>query len=102
MKKTCPIQYLPPAEKDLEELFSWIAQDYPSRAIKFLEKIDQKISRLSRFPFSGSIPKDLFLKRRGYRILIIEDYLIFYRFEKGKVWIYRILHGKRKYKFLLT
>ena len=101
MKKSCLILYLSPAERDLKDLFDYICRDSPSRATQFLDKIDRTISRLSRFPLSGVIPRDKLLQRKGYRVLVVVDYLIFYRFEKKSVVIYRILHGKRRYEFLL-
>lgn len=100
MKKAISIFYLPPAEKDLEELFDYIRRDSPSSAFQFLDKIDQSISRLGLFPLSGAIPRDSRLKRKGYRILVIGDYLVFYRLEKTGVFIHRILHGKRRFEFL--
>lgn len=101
MKKTFPIRYLPPAERDLEDLFDYIRRDSPSRAAKFLSRIDRTVSRLARFPLSGAVPRDPYLKRKGYRILVVENYLVFYRQEREGVFIYRILHGKRRYEFVL-
>lgn len=100
MTKKLPIRYLPPAEKDLNDLFDYIVRDAPSRAAPFLQKIDRLISRLALFPLSGAIPHDPYLQKKGYRILIVGDYLVFYRCEKAGIMIYRILHGKRRYDFL--
>jgi addiction module RelE/StbE family toxin len=100
MKKKYPVFYLPPAEQDLGELFEYIMQDSPSEASILLDKVDRSIMRLSQFPLSGATPRDKYLKKKGYRILIIGDYLVFYRFENRKIFIYRVLHGKRQYKFL--
>lgn len=101
MKKSFSIHYSKPAERDLENLFDYIRRDSPERASQFLDKVDRTIGRLSRFPLSGTLPRDPYLQRKGYRIVIVGDYLAFYRFEKNKVWIKRILHGKRRYQFLL-
>jgi plasmid stabilization system protein ParE len=51
----------------------------------------------------GKKPDDENLNSKGYHIFIIGSYLVFYVvFEKEKiVEIRRIIHGKRKYKFLL-
>ncbi len=95
------IHYLPPAENDLNNIFDYILKDSPERAGRFLDKIDKTIGRLSLFPLSGCLPKDPFLKRKKYRILLVADYLVFYRFENRCVVIYRILHGKRRHYFLL-
>lgn len=101
MKGRYSLSYLPRAKKDLEDLFDYICRDAPSRAPSFLRKIDRVVQRLKRFPLPGSLPKDRLLKGKGYRVLVIENYLLFYRIEKRVVWIYRILHGKRRYELIL-
>ena len=46
--------------------------------------------------------KDRRLTRQGYRILIVDSYLVFYVFLNNEmVEIRRIISGKRDYKFLL-
>ena len=101
MKKKYPVLYLPPAEKDLEAIFDYIRRDSPSRASEFLKKFDQKVGRLGHFPLSGTVPRDRFLKDKKYRVLTVGNYLVFYQFERKAVILYRILHGKRRYEFLL-
>lgn len=101
MKKKFSISYLSPAEKDLEDIFVYIGRDCRKRAIQFLEKIDRTVRRLGRFPRSGLVPRDPHLRRRNYRVLVIGNYLAFYRFERGAIVIYRIVHGKRRHEFLL-
>ncbi len=92
MKSRHSIHYLATAEHDLQELFS--------RANRFLNKIDRTITRLEKFPLSGAIPRDKRLAEKGYRMLVIGDYLVFYRFKRTRVVIHRVLHGKRRYQFL--
>jgi len=53
------------------------------------------------FPECSAIPKDERLQKQGYRMLIIGNYLVFYVIEEGVVEIRRIIHGSRKYSFLL-
>ncbi len=101
MQKSYSIHYLSSAERDLEGIFDYIQHDSPEKASTFVSKIDRVISRLARFPHSGSIPQQNILKMKGYRILILEDYLVFYRVKKKEVIIYRVLHGKRRYQFLM-
>lgn len=95
------IEYLPIAERDLIDIFDYIRQDNPSAAVIFINKIDKGISQLELFPKMGSVPKDDRLSRKGYRMLVVEDYLVFYVFLDDIVEIRRILHGSRKYSFLL-
>jgi plasmid stabilization system protein ParE len=95
------IIYLPVAVKDLHQIIDYIASDKLSAVQKFLQNIDQTLKKLSSFPNLGLIPKDAYLKSKGYKILIIDNYLIFYLIKKDIIEIQRILHGKRKYQFLL-
>ena len=97
------IEYLPIAEKDLTEILDYIQIDNPTAALNLLDEIDKAISKLSYFPYMGSIPKDQRLILLNYRMLIVANYLVFYVVldEEEVVEIRRVLHGKRKYDFLV-
>ena len=95
------IVYLPAAERDLSEIFEYISRDSPSAALSLLDKIDEDVSRLAEFPQLGKTPQDNRLQKLGYKMLIINNYLVFYVLKQKTVEIRRILHGKRKYEFLL-
>jgi addiction module RelE/StbE family toxin len=101
MEKKYKIEYLPSSAKDLTEIVDYIKIDSPQSALNFLDKIDESISRLEQFPFIGVITKDIKLQSLGYRILIIDNYLVFYVVFDDIVEIRRIISGKRKYEFLL-
>ncbi len=101
MKGRYEIRYLPAAINDLEEIFTYIANDRPMAARSWLEKLDQSVSNLASQPEVGVIPRDDRLKRLGYRILIIDKYLVFYVLKNKIVQVRRIIHGARRYKFLL-
>ena len=90
------------AEQDLAEIVDYIANDNPAAALKLAEKIEQSILQLEDFPLIGAIPKNRRLTRQGYRILIVDIYLVFYVLLNNEtVEIRRIIRGKRDYKFLL-
>lgn len=103
MNKKYNVVYLPVARKDLVEIIKYIQTDNPSAAMDFLNKIDETISKLENFPHMGTVPKDTLLKFKGYRMLVIQSYLVFYivNEDNAEVEIRRIIHGKRKYDFLL-
>ena len=100
---SCPlsIRYLSTAEKDLDDIFDYILKDNPSAALSLLEKFDHSISQLALNPEIGVIPKDDRLKKLGYRMLIIDKYLVFYVVKTKTIQIRRVIHGARKYSFLL-
>ena len=103
MNKKFKINYLPIAKNDLEEVMDYIQKDSPNIALDFLNTIDKTISKLRDFPYMGVKPKDKHLKSKGYRILTIKNYLVFYVVYENiqEIEIRRIFHGKRKFKFLL-
>ena len=95
------IRYLSTAENDLDDIFDYIMMDNPSAAVSMLEKFNHSISQLALNPELGVVSKDDRLKKMGYRILIIEKYLVFYVLKANTVQIRRIIHGARQYSFLL-
>jgi len=100
MTGSLEIRYLATAERDLGDIFEYILKDRPVVASSLLEEIDRSISRLSRNPELGVVPKDDRLKKLGYRVLIIRKYLVFYVVKNKSIQIRRILHGARQYGFL--
>lgn len=101
MSNNFEILYLPIAEKDLTDIIEYISLDDPNSALKLLDEIDNSISNLPGFPYMGCIPKDSRLQYLNYRILVVSSYLVFYVVKDSYIEIRRILHGKRKYDFLL-
>ena len=99
MKYSVIYSYL--AWRDLQQIYDFIAEDNPSAAQTFVTQLDEKIGNLSQFPESGHIPRQGYLKAKGYRILVIGDYLVFYRLKPKIVKIDRVIHGRRRYEFLL-
>lgn len=93
------------AEDQLRDIIYYIADDSGSidTALKYLEKIEESINRLKEFPNSGSIPRYSILKKQGYRVVIVEKHLIFYKIsEENKIVIvYAIVDGRREYQNLI-
>lgn len=102
MERRYQIEYLPAAEQDLEDIIEYIQLDNPPAAAGFLNHLDESISQLSLFPLMGTIPKDHRLQALGYRMLIIDHYIVYYVVLQEIVEIRRIVHGKRRYGFLLS
>ncbi|HZK33165.1 MAG TPA: type II toxin-antitoxin system RelE/ParE family toxin [Tissierellaceae bacterium] len=93
------------AEDQLRDIIYYIADNSGSvdTALKYLEKIEESINRLKEFPNSGVIPRYSILKKQGYRVVIVEKHLIFYKVneENKTVIIYVIVDGRREYKNLI-
>lgn len=101
MSRPFTIRYLPPAEQDLNDIFNYILKDNPSAAVSLLERFDKSIFQLADNPELGVVPKDERLRNLGYRMLIIDKYLVFYVVKGKIVQIRRVIHGSRRYGFLL-
>jgi len=89
------LRYLPVAEEDLISILDWIAKDSPARALKFIDKLENKIGKLEQFPMMGRIPRHLKLRQYGYRVLIVEEYFVFYVVRKNKVEVHRVIRTSR-------
>jgi toxin ParE1/3/4 len=89
------LRYLPVAVDDLVSIFDWIANDSPANAAAFVEELDRRIGSLKIHPFLGHIPREEKLRHSGYRILVIESYLVFYMIRAKTVEIHRFIHGSR-------
>ena len=85
------------AEDDLREIVLYVAADRPSASEELANKLEKNIGLLSKHPHLGRVPKEEELARLGYRYLVIENYLVFYKIEGRTVYVHRILHGARDY-----
>ncbi len=95
------VRYLPIAVDDLVSIHDWIGDNSPAKATVFVEKLDKRIQNLRRHPLLGKEPRFEKLRRLGYRVLILEPYLIFYVVDVRTVTIHRVLHGSRYLEDLL-
>lgn len=93
------------ADEQLREIIFYIADDSGSIdiSLNYLEKIEKAINSLEDFPASGSVPKYSILRKQGFRVLIVERHLVFYKIndEKKEVVIYAVVDGRREYRNLI-
>ena len=95
------LKYLPSAQEDLLSILEFIARDNPDRAVLFIYKLDNRISQLEKQPLLGRIPRNVKLREYGYRVLIIESYLVFYVIRGKIIEIHRVIHGSRNLDHLI-
>lgn len=93
------------ADEQLREIIFYIADDSGSIdiALDYLNKIENAISHLEEFPMSGSNPRYSILRKQGYKVLIVERHLVFYKVNESEkiVTIYAIVDSRREYKNLI-
>jgi plasmid stabilization system protein ParE len=95
------LRYLPIAQDDLISIFDFIAQDSPNRALSFVDELDERIKRLEQHPLLGRIPRHPKLREYGYRVVIIETYLVFYINRDQEIELHRVVHTSRNLDHLI-
>ena len=99
------IIFTPVASEDLEAIYRYISKELHAEgaAVNLMEKIEASIMRLKVYPFSCNRVEDEFLRKKGYRKLIVENYIAFYLVdeEKQQVTIMRVLYSGQKYQRFL-
>ena len=90
------IRYTRLAESDLASLFQLIYADKPHSAIEFIDKLDTFITLLEENPYMGIACKEKYISQ-DCRVLIYENYLIFYTVKEDEVVIVRILNAHNDY-----
>jgi len=81
------------AEQDLQELLLYVAAENPTAALALADKIEAEPAKLGTYPYLGKIPQDTHLAQLGYRVLVVGDYLLFYKITGRTILVHRILHG---------
>ena len=72
-------------------------------ALELLDKLETTVMQLADFPESGSPPRYPALRARGYRVLIIEKYLLFYKVDHSRkaITVHAVVDGRRDYLNLI-
>lgn len=97
------VKFSPEALKDLDEIYNYIANilKSPGAAENTVSKILDKTDLLEDNPEVGI---QLFFENNlfsGYRYLISDNYLAFYRISTDFVFVDRVIYGKRDYMKIL-
>lgn len=72
-------QLMPAAIRDLQEIADYIAQQLyaPESAVELLNEIESAISAACAFPRSLPPVNDKLLRIKGYRKIIVKNYIVF-------------------------
>lgn len=89
------------AKMDLKDIIRYLNTLSPQIAIKYYDLIVEKIGGLAEMPERCSFVRDVVLKAKGYRYLIVENYVVFFVVKADTVQIRRILYGSRNYEWLM-
>jgi addiction module RelE/StbE family toxin len=89
----------PEARKDLKDIQAYISEklESPKAAFNTVSGIIEKIKTLLKFPEKGTPLSSQVPFTTNYRFLKSKNYLIFYRYENGAVFVIRIIYARRDY-----
>jgi toxin ParE1/3/4 len=91
----------PSAKRELLDIVDYINELSPAAALKVYDEIVEKIGSLSQMHMRCPQVKTPLLKAKGYRVLAVRSYLVFFIVSGKSVEIRRILYGRRQYEFFL-
>ncbi|MBL0933896.1 MAG: type II toxin-antitoxin system RelE/ParE family toxin [Rhizobiaceae bacterium] len=82
----------PAAERDLIDIWTYIATDNPDAADRLLDAIGDRIAQLLDHPKLGRLRPDI---AADARFLPIGNYVVLYRLDGQTIEIVRVVHGAR-------
>ena len=91
----------PAAERDLLDITDYLNTLSPQAAFRYYDLLTEQIASLETMPKRCPKVRDSLLASKGYRYLIVKDYLVFYIVVEDTVQIHRIFYGRRDYQALL-
>jgi plasmid stabilization system protein ParE len=89
------------AENDLDDIVDYLSTFAEQTALKYYDLIIEAIGTLSTMPERNPLARDTQLRLRGYRMLLVKNYIVFYIVKGDTVEIRRILYARRQYERLL-
>ena len=95
------VRILRRAESDLRELRDYLGDERRAGPGDSVDRILAAAASLTEHAERGARPRDARLESLGYRFLVVDRYLVFYKTSHGTVRVYRIVHGARRYRHLL-
>ena len=88
------------ADSGIREIILDVAQKFGSTvALEKLDEMEKRILELGDNPYIGTDPRYLVLKRQGYKVLVLEKDLVFYKIdeENKKVVVYAVVDQRQDY-----
>lgn len=92
------------ADSGLRKIILSIAENFGvEAALEKLDVIEKQIALLEENPLLGTAPHYMVLKRQGYKVLVLDKDLVFYKINEAKqtVIIYAIVDQRQDYLSIL-
>ena len=95
------VKMFPQAYRDIDKIYeqALLVSNYPDDAIELADKIEKAIFSLEEQPYRGAERKHGFYAFKGYRQLLVKNYIIIYEvFENEKVVaVVTVKYGKSEF-----
>ena len=105
MEQKYKVEYSKEAKQDLSEIYSYIKYNLqePNIAKNLISEIRESLNKLKNNPQIYPIIEDGFMKRIEIRIIIVKNYIIFYRVDSKNlsIQIVRTMYARRNWIDLL-
>jgi len=92
------VRISPAAQNDFLDIADHLSALAPEEAARYYESFMENMSMLSTAPESCPLARDAQLRLRGYRMLPIENHIVFYVINGKTVELRRILYARRQYE----
>jgi len=95
------LQVMPRAVVDLENIYEYISNELsaPAAAHILMQKVEAAFMRLRDFPESCPMCQDEILQQKGYRKLVVNNYIALYKVDNytKAITVMRVVHGRQDY-----
>lgn len=88
------------ADAGIRKIILYIAQNFENTvALEKLDDIEKRILQLGEDPYIGTNPRYSILRRQGYKVLILEKNLVFYKIDEvnKQVVVYAVIDQRQDY-----
>jgi toxin ParE1/3/4 len=88
------------ADVGIRKIILYVAQNFGNTvALEKLDEIEKRILELGDDPYIGTEPRYLVLKRQGYKVLILQKDLVFYKIDEDnkRVVVYAVVDQRQDY-----
>ena len=88
------------ADEGIRNIILYIAQNFGAEiALRKLDEMERRILELGNNPYIGTEPRYLYLRRQGYKVLILEKDLVFYKIDEETmtVIVYAVVDQRQDY-----
>lgn len=92
------------ADAHIHKIILYIAEESGKEvALKKLDELEEQIMVLADNPYIGMEPRYMVLRRQGYKVLVLEKNLVFYKVDESKkvVTIYAVMDQRQDYLNIL-